>query len=264
MKRVGVVAVLVTLAVAGCSTEPQGHDTDPGQVDAVEPPAVGACRALTADDVREPANATVTVDCVERHTAETYAVVELDEQYADLAHDDALVGRAAHQRCGKKFHQHLAATESQALRTTLGWVWFRPSQRAWAEGARWIRCDVIGGHPSGESLRALPTTTEGLFVGRPEDRWLVCASGSVFEDAEKVPCAQDHDWRAVSTVKVGEPDEPWPGDEAVATISDQFCESSVEAWLNYPEDFEFAITWFGEAEWQAGNRLSVCWAGTTE
>lgn len=265
MKGVGVVAVvLAALVLAGCSTEPQGSNTDPAQVDAVEPPTNGACRALTPADVQKSANATRTVACSQRHTAETFHVAELGEEYDDLESGDPAVAAFANQRCTNRFLKHLGATESQALRTTLSWVWFRPSRRAWQDGARWIRCDVIGGHTTSDSFRPLPPTTEGLLAGRPDDRWVACADGKDFERAEKVPCSKEHDWRAVTAIKVGEPDAPYPGDEVVAARTDRFCESSVHAWLNYPADYEFGITWFEQSQWEAGNRLSVCWAKTSE
>ena len=31
------------------------------------------------------------------------------------------------------------------MRTVLSWAWFRPSEEAWDQGARWYRCDVVGG-----------------------------------------------------------------------------------------------------------------------
>ena len=33
---------------------------------------------------------------------------------------------------------------------------------------------------------------------------------------------------------------------------------------NYPVDYDFGYTWFHEAEWEAGNRRSVCWAKTDQ
>jgi hypothetical protein len=43
-----------------------------------------------------------------------------------------------------------------------------------------------------------------------------------------------------------------------------YCSDSVGAWLNYPVDYQYGYTWFHEAEWEAGNRRSVCWAKTSE
>lgn len=264
--RHAVVALLATFAVltSGCVSEPQGSNTDPDQVDAVEPPSEGVCRVLTPADATKPVNATQSVPCNERHTAETFLVTELPDDLADVTHDDSRVAETAHGTCGRRFRKFVGADASHSLRTTLSWAWFRPSRSAWDEGARWLRCDVIGGHVESESLSALPATTKGLLSGRPKDRWLVCAAGRSFKSAEKVPCSEGHHWRAATTIKVGEPEDPYPGDAEVARRTDSFCENSIHAWLNYPADYDFAITWFGQDQWEAGNRLSVCWARTTD
>ena len=264
--RLGAVAsaVVLTLGLAGCGSEPQGGNVDPGLVDSTEPPTLGACRMLEPEDVEQPANATKTVDCSAKHTAQTFHVGELPDSYDDAAYDDEAVGEHAYATCSKKFAEFLGADESLVLRTVVSWAWFRPSEDAWDDGARWFRCDAVGGTPNSEAYRPLPRTVEGLLVGRPRDKWLVCAAGDVFEKAEKLPCSQPHDWRAVSAIKVGEPGDEYPGDSVVASRTDAFCRTAVQAWLSYPATFEFAYTYFHEAEWLAGNRRSVCWAKTTE
>ncbi len=262
-------AVSVVLAafvlLTGCSSEPQGENVDPDQVDSTEVPKVGACRMLTPADVEQPANATRTVDCDEKHTAETFAVGELPDEFEEVGYNDGEVGDYAYRTCTKKFEKFLGATdESLVLRTIVSWAWFRPSESAWDDGARWYRCDVVGGNAASETYRPLPQTAKGLLIGRPDDRWLVCAAGETVADGEKVPCAQDHDWRAATTIKLGEPEDSYPGDEVVASRTKAFCANSIKAWLNYPARFEYAYTHFHEAEWQAGNRRSVCWAKTSE
>lgn len=263
--RVGLAAALVaTLVATGCGSEPQGENVDPDLVDSTEIPEVGACRLLTPADVEQPANATRTVDCGDKHTAETFATGALPDEFDDVAYDDEEVGEFAYRTCSKKFAEFLGADESLVLRTIVSWAWFRPSETAWGDGARWYRCDAIGGTASSEEYRPLPETAEGLLVGRPDDRWLVCAVGDSVAAGEKVPCAQDHDWRAATTIKLGEAGDKYPGDEVVASRTKAFCATSIKAWLNYPASFEYAYTHFHEAEWEAGNRRSVCWAKTRE
>ncbi len=109
-----------------------------------------------------------------------------------------------------------------------------------------------------------PETARGLLLGRPDDRWLVCATGETVAGGEKVPCSQAHDWRAVSTIVLGTPDEDYPGDRVAEVTTRDYCSESVSAWLNYPVDFEYAYTYFHEAEWEAGNRRSICWARTPD
>jgi hypothetical protein len=262
-----VVALLLacTLALAGCGTgEDQGSNTDPDQVDSVEAPEIGACRLLTPDDVAAPANATRTVDCAERHTAQTYAVGPLPAEFDDVDYDDDGLGSFAYDTCSEKFEKFLGADESLVMRTVVSWAWFRPSAKAWEKGARWYRCDVVGGGEQSTEYVALPEDAKGLLLGRPDDRWMVCVAGETVTGSVKIPCSQDHDWRAVTTIKLGEQDDPYPGDRLVEVKTRDYCSDSVGAWLNYPVDYDFAYTWFHEAEWEAGNRRSVCWAKTTD
>ncbi len=261
-----VAAVLVGLLLGACSpdAEGQGSDPDPEQVDAVEVPELGACRELVPADVEEPANATRTVDCSEPHTAETFAVGTLPEELHGEEYDGRRLGEFAYHECTDRFEKFLGADESTVMRSILGWAWFRPSEEAWDEGARWYRCDVVGGgEDTGEYLE-LPETAEGLLSPPPKDRWMACAVGPTVAGSEKVPCSEPHEWRAVTTIKVGDDDEEYPGDRVVEVTTRDFCSDSVGAWLNYPLDYEFGYTWFHEPEWKAGNRRSVCWARTEQ
>jgi hypothetical protein len=258
------VLVLAPLAMAGCSSQPQGTDTDPSQVDATTPPPNGACRVLTPADVKQEVNATRTVPCSSRHTAQTYAVGELPSTFDHADYESRALFHWAYQTCSSKFERFVGADDSLVLRTVISWVWFRPSRKAWSEGARWYRCDVYGGNSTSTTYQPLPQTAKGMLAGRPDDRWLVCAVGPSFPQATKVPCSEKHTWRAVTTIKLGEPNDSYPGDRVAESRSDAFCGTSVKAWLNYPPTFQYAYTFFHKAEWDLGNRRSVCWAQTDE
>ncbi len=250
------------LLVSGCSddTDP---DIDQDQLDAVEPPQIGACRMLEPEDTDSQAsNATKTVECSEDHTAETYAVGPLPAAFDEADYDDPALGNYAYRTCSSAFERFLGANESLVMRTVVSWVWFQPSEKAWDEGARWYRCDVVGWGEFSKEPVLLPVTAKGLLLGDPDDAWMVCAEGPL-EGSVKVPCSQPHNWRAVSTVQVGEEKDPYPGDRKVEVLSDEFCSEQVHAWLGYPvADYEYGYTRFHEAEWEAGNRRSVCWAST--
>ncbi|MBU1801042.1 MAG: septum formation family protein, partial [Actinobacteria bacterium] len=153
---------------------------------------------------------------------------------------------------------------SVTMRSILTWVWFRPSQKAWDSGARWYRCDAVGGGEQSATLLTLPDTARGLLEGRPEDAWMACVKGPSVSGSATIPCTKAHDWRAVTTIKLGEPAEAYPGDAQVETTTRDFCSDSVGAWLNYPVDFDYGYTWFHEPEWDAGNRRSICWAKTRD
>ena len=261
--RMSALALMVALALSGCAKEDQGSNADPDQVDAVEAPNLGACRVLSPDDVKLPTNATETVDCTEPHTAETFAVGEMPKSLKDAGYDDDQVGAFAYETCSQKFMAFLGADESLVMRTVVSWAWFRPSEKAWEDGARWYRCDVVGGGDDSASYVDLPKTAKGLLL-KMNDQWMVCANGETVNGSPKVPCTEKHNWRAVTTIKLGEPEDEYPGDRLVETKSRDFCSQSVGAWLNYPVDYDFGWTYFHEAEWEAGNRRSVCWAKTDQ
>ena len=229
--------------------------------DKTVPPKLGACYRLTPKDTSERSNASAPVPCSTPHTSETFAIGELPastgKDYGAPAH-----GKWVFPVCEKAFERFLSVDESRALRVQLSWSWFRPSQRGWDKGARWYRCDLVGGRADATSFADLPTTGKGLFRAKPPEQWLTCAQGPTVLRSKKVACTEKHDWRAVGSIKLGKPEDPYPGDRLVQVKSRDYCSDAVGAWLNYPVDYEFGYTWFHEAEWQAGNRLSVCWAKT--
>lgn len=236
------------------STE-QGVDTSA--------PEVGACRVLAPVDVEEPTNDTDPVPCSEPHTAETYAVGPLPKRFDDAAFDDPGLSDFAYRRCSNKFPRFLGAEETRVIRSVLDWGWFRPDQEAWEAGARWYRCDVVGDQLSEDEYATLPRTAKGALSGlKPPDRLALCGNGETVAGSEKVPCSEPHTWRAVTSIKLGGPDDPYPGDRVAEVNSRDYCSDSVGAYLNYPLDYEFGYTWFGEGEWEAGNRLSICWTRT--
>lgn len=258
-------ALLLPLTlVVGCGGKDVPKGADPAQVDSTKVPKVGACRNLKRADVAEPTNAGKLVPCTEPHDAETYAAGKLPSVFEDADYHDQALDTWAYRTCGAALSQHLGATDSVVMRAILSWVWFRPSEKAWDDGARWYRCDVIGGGVGSRQYLDLPTTTKGLMSEKPDDHWMTCARGADPDHGTKLPCSMPHGWRAVTVIKVGEPGAAYPGDAAVQKKSKDFCASSVAAWLGYPTDYDYAYTWFHEAEWKAGNRKSVCWAKTTQ
>jgi hypothetical protein len=251
---------LLLLALTACTP---GGDGSSGAV-STTPPEVGACRLLTPEDIQATSNDSPTVDCTQKHTAETFAVGDFPEDVAGDDIDDPALGSYVFDTCERKFAKFLGGNESLVMRATVTWAWFRPSADAWDEGARWWRCDVVGGGEQSTALVSLPETAEGILLGVPDDRWMVCVNGPTVADSIKIPCSDKHNWRAVTTIVLGKSGDDYPGDRLVEIRTRDFCSDSVGAWLNYPVDYDYGYTWFHEAEWKAGNRRSICWARTPQ
>ncbi len=234
-----------------------------GDIDSTEMPELGACRVLTPEDLAQPSNASEVVSCRENHNAQTFSVNTFPDELASIKDpDDPRLGAHVYDTCTDRFQAFLGASdESTVMRSTLTWAWFRPSDKAWDEHARWYRCDVVGGGEQSETLQNLPKTAQLLLAGGVKDEWVACVNDETVAGA-KIPCSEPHTWRAVTTIKLGEPEDPYPGDETVEVRTRDFCSDSVGAWMGYPVDYDFGYTYFHEAEWKAGNRRSICWAKT--
>ena len=256
--RVVVPLMVLAVSLSGCFGSAGGTSS----ASDLAAPDLGACRVLSPDDVSQPTNATDPVPCDQPHTAQTYAVGSLPAEFAHASYDDSSLAAYAYRTCAARFIRYTGADESLAMRSILSWAWFRPSRAAWDDGARWYRCDVIGGGDQTRTYVDLPARAKGLLRGRPQDVWMVCAQGATVSGSVKVPCSQKHDWRAVTTIVLGSSGDPYPGDRVVQARTRDFCSKSVGAWLDYPVDYDFGYSWFHEAEWKAGNRRSVCWART--
>lgn len=246
------VAVLALSALAACGS------TD---ADSLTPPTLGTCRNLAAGDIDQPSNGTPVVACTKPHTAQTFAIGTLPASTGS-GYGDRRQGEYIYPICQQAFGEFLGADESLVMRIQLSWAWFRPSEDAWKKGARWYRCDLVGGETGATSLSDLPPDAKGLFSVDLPDTWLTCARGATVYGSTKVPCSEQHDWRAVTTVKVGQPADPYPGDRVVQIRTRNYCQESVGGWLHYPPNYDYGYSWFREGQWKAGNRRSVCWAKT--
>ncbi len=253
--------LLATLVLAGCGGKEPG--TTKAGPDRVTPPELGACRALTPKEVGGSSDATKPLACSADHTAETFAIGTFPAKYASADYDDEGLGEFVFATCGKAYRTFLSGDESETMRSLLSWAWFRPSEEAWKNKARWYRCDVVGGPIGAASYRPLPRRMKGFMAAKPDEDWTLCARGPKVAGSTKVPCSAKHDWRAVTTIKLGQAKETYPGDRIAQIRSQQFCSDSVGAWLNYPAtNYQYGVTVFHEAEWKAGNRRSICWART--
>ena len=254
----------LTACTASSDGSDDGSDDGGGSRVSTAPPQVGACRVLQPQDIAASTNDSDPVDCKGNHTAETFFVGKFTGRAAKLEPGDAALGAEVYDHCRTAFKKFTGADDSLAMRTVLSWAWWGPSKDQWDQGARWYRCDVVGGTESSSSLLPLPRTTKGVLLGIPGDQWITCVDATSVAGAPRVPCDQKHTWRAVSTIVVGTAKEKYPGDRVVEVRSRDLCSDWVGAWMNYPvTEYQYAYTWFHRGEWDAGNRRSICWARTT-
>ena len=177
---------LALLVLAGCGDD-SGGNTDPDQVDSVEPPELGACRVLTPEDVdaaeqrhqdRRLRGAAHRGDLRDRRAARRAA-----RRRSTTSEE---LGAFAYETCGDRFETFLGADESLVMRTVVSWAWFRPSEKAWDKGARWYRCDIVGGGEQSKRFVELPDDGARAAAGqaRRTSGWSASTATSVPVGAE--------------------------------------------------------------------------------
>lgn len=176
-------------------------------------PAVGECRLLDRpEQFAVLSDASPGLDCAEPHTAETYHVGDLDETepegaaYPSLGEREAIAGEACPPRLVRAY---LAANDRQALYG----VWtvpFLPDPEQWADGERWVRCDLVtvadetgAFDPVLHEVSLLRAAADGTsadaltrcyaVTGEVRDPLLVQA-----EEVDDVRCDQPHQYRDVN------------------------------------------------------------------
>ena len=251
-------ALLAALVLTSACSAPLKRET---AADKTTPPKLGACYRLAPKDTDQASNATTPVSCSEPHTSETFAIgtlpAETGKSYSSAAH-----GRWIYPTCEQAFEKFLAVDESLAMRVQLSWAWFRPSRARLGQGRAVVPLRPGRGARRGDVVPRPAHHREGAVPGQAAGGVADLRQGPTVLKSKKLPCTEPHDWRAVTTIKLGEPEDPYPGDRLVQVRSRDFCSDSVGAWMNYPVNYEFGYTWFHEAEWKAGNRRAVCWART--
>ena len=139
------VLLATLLLLAGC-TEEQGTNVDPELVDSVAAPEDGACRVLTPDgrddgQQRDPDRRLHRAP----HGADLRGRRPARASSPTRRTTTRQLGEFAYRTCGEQFQEYVGGDESLVMRSVVSWAWFRPSEKAWSDGARWYRCDIVGG-----------------------------------------------------------------------------------------------------------------------
>ena len=266
------VAVLLT----GCSadtSEPAGAPGTPTPsaagttVPAPEPerPTEGGCYRLDLDQALAATTDLAARDCGSPHTARTFLVGRLDRAVDGhlLAVDSARVRTQVAEECPAALPGFVGGGTDGWRLSVLRAVWFTPSLADADAGASWFRCDVVALDGRG-GLLPLGGRLEGALDTPPgRDRWGLCATGAP-DDARavRVPCSEEHGWRAVSVVELpgtGAGAEDYPGEEAARQRGQGPCEQVGRERAQDPLEFTWGYEWPSAEQWAAGQRFGRCW-----
>lgn len=245
------------------STHSQTSKPPPPPPPAPEP---GECRALSYPDVGLYANSDEPISCSKKHTAYTFAVETLpdDVAFAGVEIKNDAVQQAASQSCENDFHRFVGGDTTTRALSRLTVTYFLPKQAGFDLGAHWVRCDVVA-LQSANSLAPLPAEPRGILDDEASLRdFGVCSRGEPgAAEALLLMCTQDHDYRAVAALRLGEADAAYPGEDQTLTQGKEQCRELIGEQLGATGGFTYGWTYPSASDWVAGQRFGYCWKQTS-
>jgi hypothetical protein len=277
MSRLSLAALMTGLAltVAACGgvadtpdiaegTSGHGPPTSrPTRTVAVPPaPEVGQCRALSYAEISLFSNDGKPVPCAKEHTAFTFHVAALpgDVAFEGVEIKNDAVQDAAAAACQDSYAGFIGGSTATRALARLTVTYFVPDQQSFDAGAQWVRCDVVA-LQSASALAPLPDQLEGYLDGdKALDDYGVCSRGNPSESGSGlVMCSQEHTYRAVAALRLGEADASYPGEKEVLDDGKQQCEELLKEQLGVGGGFTYAWTYPSSQDWAGGQRFGYCW-----
>jgi hypothetical protein len=260
-------ALALTLtACTGSSSGPEGDgpsSSSPSPTETVPPdpgptPKVGECHDLSFRQAIAVVGRVKPVRCGRPHTAQTYFVgrLKLRTKAGHVRRADSQAAqKQAREACTSRLPAHLARTPVELRLSMAQAVWFTPSERYAAGGARWFRCDVVV-VAAPRRLMRLPKQTRDWGDAPAIAMCATAAPGT--KAFRRVTCGSTHAWRATTTVDL--PGRTLPKAAAIADRMESACRDAARSGAADPLDFTWSQESPTQEQWDAGQRYGVCWA----
>lgn len=254
------------------STTDDGTDTpeptqSPDKTHKPEPstpvPEVGDCRKLDGDTVYSgyTDSGATPVACGKRHNTQTVYVTSAKgaARKALKRGDSNTVFEIMLPTCRAKLASWTGGDVARLGRTTFGVVVGVPPAKDVGLGADWIRCDASLDGADGRP-QALPKQTKGVLRKDTSD-YDLCVRGDFSRRGTTiVPCGKSHDYRAVASIRLGDPAAGYPGETAVRKVLKRRCPSEATSFLG--SSARYGYTYPTRPQWSTSTGLGTCYALT--
>lgn len=222
-----------------------------------EKPAVGECFNAAGKALAGMSLDATPVDCARPHTLETYRVATW--KFANpYEMDEATLGRRAEELCApSKANRYLGIPATRTPFSRSYWYFFFPTEQQWAEGDRWLRCDVAL-QRGWEGVQVVSGPMADLIAEQGVYAWAWCtkARPKKVDQQAPAPCASSRaPWLLVASVQLK--GAAYPGFERAKKQAAAWCAGLAprEARVSDPD---WHVWWSSEEEWQR-DRAGFAW-----
>lgn len=248
------------------SSSPNATDTQPPpppkppRATEARRPRSGVCHRLTFDQALSPTAKIDALACKQTHTAETYAVGTV-ANLADghlLAVDSRQVQQQVATTCPGALSGVVGGSLDDLRLSMLRPVWFTPTVKEYDAGSDWYRCDVVALAGADRLTRVRGSLAGSLGTTQGRDTYGMCGTaGPDDADFKRVPCADQHSWRAFSVIAL--PDGKYPGRAAVSSAGQEPCREAAAQVADDALDYEWGFEGPDADQWAAGQTFIRCW-----
>jgi Septum formation len=239
---------LLSLALAAASLLAV---TAPAEAGVGGKPTVGQCRTITAAEAAARTNTTRPSGCTKAHDDRVIAVPDLPAgvSWTDLS--DKQILKQGIKACTPVLRTVLGQDDKVRDRSAYDFVFFQPTAKQIAAGARWLRCDLVLRH--GKTLADLPTDKTPALSGLPLNNHVArCLKGP---SHITTTCSSKHSYRATGSFTV--PSRSFPGRTALVDAGRAKCPSRVHS-------RSYLFTWKPKPIWNlVHDRTVVCFTKTS-
>ncbi|MDQ3628293.1 MAG: septum formation family protein [Actinomycetota bacterium] len=133
-----------------------------------------------------------------------------------------------------------------------------------AAGAGFVACTTYVIKRRTALLR-LTRSTEQILDSRRGLDYSSCARAAITNagNATQV-CSIKHNWRAVASARLGEPDDTYPGDRRLRARMQGICEVAVGNYVDTTGTYEYGYTWPTRQTWSDDDRFGLCYTKTPD
>jgi hypothetical protein len=214
-------------------------------------PSVGECRNITANQAGAHTNTTSPIACTKAHDDRVIAVPDLPNGVSWPGLSDQQILKQGIKACGPALRRTLGQTDKVRDRSAYDFVFFEPTAKQIAAGARWLRCDIVLLH--GTTLADLPTDKTPALSGLPLSNHVArCLKGT---NHITTPCSSRHSFRATGSFTVSS--TRYPGRKALIRAGRAQCPSRVTS-------STYLFNWRSKLTWNLiHDRTVVCYTKTS-
>ncbi|MPZ95561.1 MAG: hypothetical protein GEU96_11795 [Propionibacteriales bacterium] len=216
-------------------------------------PTVGECRATPDNLLDQSTDPTEPVGCDQRHTLETFAVVEgtapLDEEQVQQ-----LLGE-----CQQALDGYLGGPSQGTTRVS--WFYFEPASEQAEAGSAWLRCDVgLSTTTAAGPLEPVTQSAKGALADGIPGSYRRCLDGPADTGQAQplVPCTEPHAAEMIPELRpLGDADDDYPGQQKLVDAHLPWCQALTDR-IDGADTSQLEVP--TEQAWQSGARTATCWA----